>query len=247
MTMCEMILILKYQRWGFLPFKNSILENLKIVVAGSQDLDTGGFKELVNVDKATFEMPQVKRRKVTFELTLTEDVRGEWCVVQGRIRSPSGKWTNYEEFLKIYRHIVEKCTKELYKIYQIGGDDYVNGRRIIPPEKIGFTQDPRDFTDMAVRNIVYENVEAFVILPGEAHTDSIPIVMNPVLQPVLAESQRFLLDDAGATERLREWVALYIRKKDQFFDYNFATIYANGYAAHNRGWFGIRLKCDTEC
>lgn len=150
--------------------------------------------------------------KVEPEISLIEDGKGEWCVMKGRIRSPLSTWLDYEGFIKVYRHIVEKGVKDLYKIYKISGNDYVNSLRIVEPVSIGFAKDPRLLVNLMARSVVYYNAPSFQILNDIAHSDSVPLGLNPVLRDIVSETQNFLLDDGDPILVLREYVYAFIAK-----------------------------------
>lgn len=190
---------------------DSILENLKIVIAGSQSIELGSLHELVDIDKATAKIPKVVD-KVATEIRLVEDADGEWCIMQGRIRHSSEGWSNYEEFLKTYRHIVEEGVKEMYSIYKLRDDDYVNTIRVMKPEVVGFEKDPRSMKNVTARNVVYNHAQAFQIIPDGQHNDSVARATNPVLADIILETQRWLLDNDEHSHAIRRWVALFIRK-----------------------------------
>lgn len=193
---------------------NSILDNLRLEIAGSQRIDLSEYTELVNIDKAEVEMPK-RTETLPSEVELIEDSRGEWCVMKARIRKPKAKWSNYEDFLKTYRHVVEGGVKELFTLYHINSSDYESQIRIAPPQDIGFANDPRQMTNLNARSVVYDNPASFQILRGIGHSDSIPIVSNEFLQPLIEETQNFLINTEYAQEIL-VWVEDFIRRKDQF-------------------------------
>lgn len=68
---------------------DQIIENLRIVVSGSKQVNLSDIKELVNIEKATCEMPKQITDALPTELEFATDPRGEWCIMKGLIMKSS--------------------------------------------------------------------------------------------------------------------------------------------------------------
>lgn len=203
---------------------DSILENMKLVIGGSQTLSIDMFRELVNVVDAAVELPR-ELEVCDPEIEITSDIHGRWCIVKGKLRGSKMEWSDYEGFLKAYRHIVEGGVKGLYCRYRLKGDEFVNRTCIIPPLVNGFASDPRTSTHDPTRNLVYDNAQAFQIINVNQDRDSVPILMNPVLADLVVDTQEFLLNAGDAGLELRTWVERFIGRKDQFMRFAMRCIY----------------------
>lgn len=194
---------------------DQIIENLRIVVSGSKQVNLSDIKELVNIEKATCEMPRQITDALPTELEFATVPRGEWCIMKGRIRGGEKDWTNYEEFIKEYRHIVEKGVKELYRYFSLQDVDYSMQLRVIPSNLIGFGEKLENNLCERVRSLWIDNAQAFQILPDGGYRDTIPIVVNPVLSDIVQETERFIFDERNLGVALHEWVKSFVSRKDE--------------------------------
>lgn len=192
---------------------DSILENMKLIIGGSQTLSIDMFRELVNVVDAEVELPR-ELEACDPEVNIISDVHGRWSIVKGKLRGSKMEWTDYEGFLKAFRHIVEGGVKGLYCRYRLKGDEFVNQTRIIPPLVSRFASDPRTSSHGPTRNLVYDNAQMFQIINVNPDRDSVPILMNPVLADLVMDTQDFLLNAGDAGMELRAWVERFIGRKD---------------------------------
>lgn len=135
--------------------------------------------------------------------------------MKGRIRGGEKDWTNYEEFIKEYRHIVEKGVKELYRYFSLQDVDCSMQLRVIPSNLIGFGEKLENNLCERVRSLWIDNAQAFQILPDGGYRDTIPIVVNPVLSDIVQETERFIFDERNLGVALREWVKSFVSRKDE--------------------------------
>lgn len=194
---------------------DQIIENLRIVVSGSKQVNLSDIKELVSIDKATCEMPRKITEAMPMELEFISDPRGEWCVMKGRIRGGKKDWDNYEGFIKEYRHIVEGGVKELYRYFSLQEVEYSMQLRVIPSNLIGFGDRLENNNSEKVRSLWVDNAQSFQIIPDGNYRDTIPIVVNPILCDLVRETERFIFDERNLGVELREWVKSFLSQKDE--------------------------------
>lgn len=187
-----------------------LAELLQIKVDTGSSVGPTSTSALRDLDDVQLELPQ-RVTKLNPILFFKGGDSG-WCVVQDKWDHARTPFTTRDELLVRMRHICEKLTKDLFRVYSIGEEATGLHSFSLNPFEIGFDKSILDVPSLDVRGRLETAKEnLFRSSPRDAFSSTISVVIPPAIQGLASAIQNFMFTKR---EFSRDWIRRFCIRKD---------------------------------